>query len=170
MMAKRIHQMLGFLTAGVLATMALQYGSGAEERPVAGPAAAAKAVPALVGTWRVSFSRPPARGLALVTFTSDGTSVRTTDRSPFMSASHGAWQQLGEREFQATWHAFQFDAKGAHSGNQKAVFRVTISADGNSLTGVGMGTTQNLDGTPRESETAVGPFEGTRVIVEPYNG
>jgi hypothetical protein len=170
MMTTRTREMLGLLTAGVLATMALQYGATAEERPTGGPAALVKAVPALVGTWRVSFTRPPARGFALVTFTSDGTSVRTTDRSPFMSASHGAWLQVGDRDFQATWHAFQFDAKGAYIGNQKAVFRVTISADGNSLTGVGMGTTQNLDGTPRDSETAVGPFEGARVIVEPYNG
>jgi hypothetical protein len=169
-MARRTQQFLGLLTAAALATVLLQQGASAQERPAARLAAAASAMPALVGTWRVSFTRPPARGFALVTFTSDGTSVRTTDRSPFMSASHGAWQQIGEREFQATWHAFQFDAKGAHIGNQKAVFRVTISADGNSLVGAGMGTTQNLDGTPRPSETAVGPFEGTRVMVEPYNG
>jgi hypothetical protein len=124
---------------------------------------------ALVGTWRVSFTRPPGRGCALVTFTSDGTSVRTTDRSPIMSPSHGAWQQTGEREFQATWHAFKFDATGAYVGNQKAIFRVTVSADGNSLAGVGIGTTYTLDGKLIESETAEGPFEGTRIaVVEHY--
>ena len=87
-----------------------------------------------------------------------------------MSPSHGAWQQTGEREFQAIWHAFKFDASGAHVGNQKAIFRVTVSADGNSLTGAGIGTTYALDGQLIESETAEWPFEGTRVaVVEHYS-
>ena len=86
-----------------------------------------------------------------------------------MSPSHGAWQQTGEREFQATWHAFKFDASGAYVGNQKAIFRVTVSADGNSFAGVGIGTTYTLDGKLIESETAEGPFEGTGIaVVEHY--
>jgi hypothetical protein len=86
-----------------------------------------------------------------------------------MSPSHGAWQQTGDREFQAIWHAFKFDATGAHVGNQKAIFRVTVSPDGNSLVGAGVGTTYTLDGKPIPTETAEGPFEGTRVaVVEHY--
>jgi hypothetical protein len=158
---------LAFLSAAALAMQPFYSNSIAQERP-AGTQAPTKAA-ALVGTWRVSFTRPPARGYALVTFTSDGTSVRTTDRSPLMSPSHGAWQQTGEREFQATWHAFKFDTKGAHVGNQNAIFRVTISADGNSLSGVGIGKTYTLDGKLIESETAEGPFEGTRIaVIERY--
>ena len=157
---------LAFLTTAALAIQLFYSNSIAQERP-AGAQTPSKA--ALVGTWRVSFTRPPARGYALVTFTSDGTSIRTTDRSPVMSPSHGAWQQTGEREFQATWHAFKFDAKGAHVGNQNAIFRVTVSADGNSLSGVGIGKTYTLDGKLIESETAEGPFEGARIaVVEHY--
>jgi hypothetical protein len=126
-----------------------------------------KNLPALVGTWRVVFERPPGPpGTALVTFTSDGTSVRTTDRHPVMSASHGVWTQVSEREFQATWHAFQFDDKGAYIGNQKASFRVTFGADNNHFTGMAKGTANALDGALRG--TIVGPFQGTRVVVEPY--
>jgi len=123
--------------------------------------------PALVGTWRVTFDRPPGpRGIALVTFTSDGTSVRTTDRHAVMSASHGAWKQVAEREYQAKWHAFQLDDKGNYVGNQQASFRVKFGADPNRFTGMARGTAHAFDGTLRG--TVVGPFEGTRVIVEPY--
>jgi hypothetical protein len=124
-------------------------------------------VPALVGTWRVTFERPPGPpGIALVTFTSDGTSVRTTDRHPVMSASHGAWNQLSEREFEATWHAFQFDEKGTHIGNQKASFRVRFGSDLNTFTGDAKGSNLAFDGAVRA--TIVGPFQGTRIVVEPY--
>jgi hypothetical protein len=167
MMAKRTMYILGVIMACAVASSSSHDGASAEERPAA--SMAAKAVPAIVGTWQVTFTRPPSRGYALVTFISDGTSVRTTDRSPVMSPSHGAWQQTGEREFQATWHAFKFDANGTHVGNQRAVFRVTIGVDGNSLSGVGVGRTYTLDGKPVETETAEGPFEGTRIsVVEHY--
>jgi hypothetical protein len=167
-MARRTIHILGVTIACAVASSFFHDAVLAQERPAAA-SMAAQVAPAIVGTWRVTFTRPPSRGYALVTFTSDGTSVRTTDRSPVMSASHGAWQQTGEREFQATWHAFKFDANGAHVGNQRAVFRVTISADGNSLFGVGIGTTHTLDGKLVEAETAEGPFEGSRIsVVEHY--
>ena len=84
--------------------------------------------PAIVGTWHVIFERPPGpAGHALVTFTSDGTSVRTTNRSPVMSPSHGVWKQINDREFQATWNAFQFDEKGNWIGNQNASFIVRFA-------------------------------------------
>jgi hypothetical protein len=165
-----IRNALGSLVVASLAISLPHCGAGADERQAVGSAAIAKTAPALIGTWRVSFTRPPARGFALVTFISDGTSVRTTDRSPSMSPSHGAWQQINEREFQAVWHAFKFDTSGAHVGNQSAIFRVTMNADGNSFTGAGKGVTHTLDGKLIENETAEGPFEGTRVIVsEHYN-
>lgn len=124
-------------------------------------------LPLLVGTWRVTFDRPPGpNGIALVTFISDGTSVRTTDRHPLMSASHGAWKQVSDKDFQATWHAFQFDEKGTYIGNQKARFRVTFANDPDRFTGMATGTAHAFDGTLRGSIT--GGFEGTRVVVEPY--
>jgi hypothetical protein len=165
-----IRNTLGFVMAASLAMTVPHHRASAEERQVTGFAWAAKTGPTLVGTWEVSFTRPPARGYALVTFTSDGTSVRTTDRAPGMSPSHGAWKQINEQEFQAVWRAFKFDASGAHIGNQSAVFRVTMNADGNSFTGAGKGVTHTLEGKLIESETAEGPFEGTRVVVnEHYN-
>ena len=164
-MVRRTVLLLGLAIAIGIASLVVRDSAPAQDRP----AGAAKAVPAIVGTWRVSFTRPPSKGYALVTFISDGTSVRTTDKSPLMSPSHGAWQQTGERKFQATWFAFKFDAHGAYIGNQQAVFRVTISADGNSLTGAGVGTAYTLDGKLIEAEKAEGPFEGTRVsVVEHY--
>jgi hypothetical protein len=166
-MAERTRQIFGVLMACAVATFSFYDALSAQERPTA--SMAARAAPAIVGTWHVTFTRPPSRGYALVTFISDGTSVRTTDRSPVLSPSHGAWQQTGEREFQATWHAFKFDEKGTHTGNQRAIFRVTISADGNALSGVGIGTTYTLDGKLVEAETAEGPFQGTRIsVVEHY--
>ena len=129
----------------------------------------AKKPAALIGTWRVVFERPPGPpGHALVTFTSDGTSVRTTDRSPVMSASHGVWKQVNEREFQATWNAFQFDDKGAHVGNQKASFVVRFGSDPDSFAGDAKGINSSLDG--KVTATIVGPFQGTRVALEPYVG
>jgi hypothetical protein len=129
----------------------------------------ARKAPALVGTWRVIFERPPGPpGAALVTFTSDGTSVRTTDRHPVMSASHGVWNQLGEREFEATWYAFQFDDKGTYIGNQKASFRVRFGADLNQFAGDAKGINLAFDGSV--TATIVGPFRGTRMVVEPFAG
>lgn len=134
---------------------------------VAGAQGSPKNAPVLVGTWRVTFDRPPGPpGTALVTFTSDHTSVRTTDKSPVMSASHGVWSQVSDRVFQATWHAFQFDEKGAYIGNQKASFRVDFGPDNNKFTGMARGTAHALDGTLKG--TIVGPFQGKRVVVEPY--
>jgi hypothetical protein len=83
-----------------------------------------------------------------------------------MSPSHGVWNQLSEREFEATWYAFQFDEKGAYIGNQKASFRVKFDADRNSFTGDAKGVNLAFDGTVRA--TVVGPFEGKRMPVEPY--
>jgi len=128
---------------------------------------APKKLPALVGTWHVTFDKPPGPpGHALVTFISDGTSVRTTDRHPVMSASQGVWRQLSEREFEATWYAFQFDDKGRYIGNQKASFRVRFTADRNKFTGDAVGTNMAFDGTV--TARIIGPFEGTRAVVEPY--
>jgi hypothetical protein len=123
--------------------------------------------PALVGTWRVLFERPPGPpGNAIVTFTSDGTSVRTTDRSPMASPSHGVWRQLNEREFMASWIAFQFDEKGAWIGNQKASFIVRFGSDLDNFTGDAEGTNMALDGSV--TGKIIGPFKGTRVMLESY--
>jgi hypothetical protein len=85
-----------------------------------------------------------------------------------MSASHGVWKQVNEREFQATWNAFQFDDKGAHVGNQKASFVVRFGSDLDSFAGDAKGTNLSLDG--KVTATIVGPFQGTRVALEPYVG
>jgi hypothetical protein len=163
----RMSHLFGFVAIAAAAALLPGYRLIAQERASTAPATT-KLAP-IVGTWRVNFSRPPSRGVALVTFTSDGTSVRTTDKSPVMSPSHGAWQQVGEREFQAVWQAFKFDAGGKYIGNQKAIFRVTVSPDGNSLSGAGIGTSYTLDDRLIEGETAEGPFEGTRIsVIEHY--
>lgn len=145
--------------------LGLLAGLAAALAPAVGQDAARK--PALVGTWHVVFERPPGPpGNAIVTFTSDGTSVRTTDRSPVMSPSHGVWAQLNEREFMASWIAFQFDDKGAWIGNQKASFVIRFGADLDNFTGDAEGINTNLEGTV--TARIVGPFRGTRVALEPY--
>jgi hypothetical protein len=153
--------LLGFLAASCAIFLSIPDGAQAQD--------AMKKLPALVGTWRVVFERPPGPpGNALVTFTSDGTSVRTTDRSPVMSASHGVWKQVSDREFQASWNAFQFDEKGAYVGNQKASFVVRFDSDLDKFTGDAKGTNLSLDG--RVTATIIGPFQGTRIALEPYAG
>jgi hypothetical protein len=159
-------RLLGLLAGIVVSFQPSLNVARAEDRPASVLKTGVGQTPALVGTWRVVFERPPGQGVALVTFTSDGTSVRTTDKSPVMSPSHGVWTQVSEREFQATWHAFQFDDKGAYIGNQQASFRVTFGADADHFTGMAKGTAHALDGTLKG--TIVGPFQGTRVVVEPY--
>ena len=160
-MTIRRRVLLGLFASGVAAFSSSPEASRAQEAP--------RKLPALIGTWRVVFERPPGPpGTALVTFTSDGTSVRTTDRHPVMSPSHGVWVQLSEHEFEATWHAFQFDEKGAYIGNQKASFRVRFGSDLSRFTGDAKGTNLAFDGAVRA--TIVGPFQGTRVVVEPYVG
>jgi hypothetical protein len=125
-------------------------------------------VPLLVGTWRVVVDRlPPAPPVvALVTFTSDGTYVRTTDQHPVLSATHGVWTQVSEREFHATGHAFEFDEKGTHIGNLKSSFRVMFGSDVNQQSGTSKVTTNSVDGIVRG--TRIAPFRATRIVVEPY--
>lgn len=160
-MATKTGFMLPLLAAGSAVFLSLPDGAQAQE--------ALRSLPALVGTWRVTFDRPPGpSGHALVTFTSDGTSVRTTDRSPVMSASHGVWKKVNEGEFQATWNAFQFDDKGTYIGNQKASFVVRFGSDLDKFSGDAKGTNLSLDG--KVTATVVGPFQGTRLSLEPYVG
>ena len=160
-MVTKKYILLGFLAAGSAIFLSIPNGARAQD--------AMKKPPAIVGTWRVTFERPPGPpGNALVTFTSDGTSVRTTDRSPVMSASHGVWKQINDREFQANWNAFQFDEKGAYVGNQKASFVVRFASDVDKFTGDAKGTNLSLDG--EVTATIVGSFQGTRVPLEPYVG
>jgi hypothetical protein len=54
-----IRNTLGFVVAVSLAMTVPHYRASAEERQATGSAPAARTLPTLVGTWRVSFTRPP---------------------------------------------------------------------------------------------------------------
>ena len=126
-----------------------------------------RTTPALVGTWQVGVSNAAGGRVALITFAADGTLVRTTNQHPLMSPSHGVWRQFGERDFEATFWAFQFDEHRTHTGSQKVSLRLTIGPDLDQFSGVSKASTRALDGT--ELATIVSQFQGKRLRLEPFD-
>ena len=97
----------------------------------------------LAGTWRFSGSEDPTR-VFIETFTSDGGSVEINNLQTGPAVGIGAWTRVGPGEFLATMHKqvwrivriqtgeleFQFN------GSVKVRRHITLSADGNQVTGV----------------------------------
>jgi len=120
----------------------------------------------LVGSWLVSASRPGGQGVVLVTFISDGTFVRSGDTHPVLSVAHGAWTQVRDREFDATYIALRFDENRKLVGTQKTRIRITLGPGENDFTGLAKVSVLDPDGKEeRASETRL---RGTRIQVEPF--
>jgi len=120
----------------------------------------------LVGAWLVSASRPGGQGVVLLTFTSDGTFFRSGDTHPVLSAAHGAWKRISEREFDATYIALRFDENRKFVGTQKTRIRITAGPGENEFTGLAKVSVLDLDGKEeRASETRLA---GKRIQVEPF--
>lgn len=153
-----------FFFLGVLAALALAGCASAgsdTRRDVAGDANRG-----LVGAWLVSASRTGGQGVVLVTFLSDGTFIRSGDTHPVLSAAHGAWKRISEREFDATYIALRFDENRKFVGTQKTRIRITAGPGENEFTGLAKVSVLDLDGKEeRASETRLA---GKRIQVEPF--
>lgn len=128
----------------------------------------------LAGTWRFSGSEDPTR-VFIETFTSDGGSVEINNLQTGPAVGIGAWTRVGPGEFLATMHKqvwrivriqtgeleFQFN------GSVKIRRHITLSTDGNQVTGVHKVEVFNLDGSVFAPPP--GTFQGTRLFAEPLS-
>jgi hypothetical protein len=120
----------------------------------------------LVGAWIVTVSRPAGVGKNLLTFSSDGTFFRSGDTHPVLSGGHGAWKQVGDREFEATYIAFRFDQKGKWIGSTKTRIHIIAGPGDNKFTGKAKVSVRDLqDKEVKRSEVSL---EGKRIQVEPF--
>jgi hypothetical protein len=153
--------LLGLLAAGTAA--AVLPGRAVAKAQEAGSSEGA----GLVGAWLATVSRPTGQGVALLTFTSDGTFFRSADNHPVQSLGHGVWRLVGESEFDATYIALRFDDNRTYIGSQKTRIRITVGPDPDQFTGMAKVSTLGLDDSVRgTSETQL---QGKRLSVEPFD-
>ena len=120
----------------------------------------------LIGAWIVTASRPGGVGKNLLTFSSDGTFFRSGDTHPVLSNAHGAWKQVGDKEFDATYIAFRFDQNGKWIGSTKTRIHIVAGPGDNEFTGVAKVSTRDLQ--DNEVGTSEVRLEGKRIQVEPF--
>lgn len=157
----RIRSFLLGLIAAVVLVGCASTGSTAARQDTAGEASRG-----LVGSWLVSASRPGGQGVVLLTFTSDGTFFRSGDTHPMLSAAHGAWKRISDREFDATYIALRFDENRKFVGTQKTRIRIAQGPGEKEFTGVAKVSVLDLEGKEeRASETRLA---GKRIQVEPF--
>ncbi len=120
----------------------------------------------LVGAWIVTASRPGGVGKNLLTFSSDGTFFRSGDTHPVLSGGHGAWKQVGDKEFNATYIAFRFDKNGKWIGSTKTRIHIIAGPGDNEFTGVAKVSVRDLQ--DKEVGTSEVRLEGKRIQVEPF--
>jgi hypothetical protein len=120
----------------------------------------------LIGAWTVTASRPGGVGKNLLTFSSDGTFFRSGDTHPVLSGAHGAWKQVGDREFHATYVAFRFDENRKWIGSNKTRIRIIAGPGENEFTAVAKVSTRDLQ--DKEVGTSESRLEGRRIQVEPF--
>ena len=128
--------------------------------------AAVEADRGLVGAWIVTAIRARGVGKNLLTFSSDGTFFRSGDTHPVYSGSHGAWKRVGDREFDATYIAFNFDQTGKWIGSNKVRIHIVQGPGDNEFTAATKTTEFDLqDNVVVERE---GRLAGKRIQVEPF--
>ncbi len=121
---------------------------------------------ALVGAWIVTASRPDGVGKNLLTFSSDGTFFRSGDTHPILSGAHGAWKQVGDKEFDATYIAFRFDQNGKWIGSTKTRIHIIPGPGDNEFSGVAKVSTRDLE--DKEVGVSEVRLNGKRIQVEPF--
>ncbi len=120
----------------------------------------------LVGAWIITANRTNGVGKNLLTFSSDGTFFRSGDTHPVYSGGHGAWKRTGDKEFEATYIAFNFDQSGKWTGSNKVRIHIVQSPGGNEFTAETKATVFDLqDNLVR---AGVGRLSGKRIEVEPF--
>ena len=160
-MASNRRSLLGLLAAGAAAAFLSRREAARAQQTAPGAGAG------LVGAWLVASSRVTGPGVVLLTFTSDGTFFRSGDTHPVLSVGHGAWVPVGERDFEATYIAWRFDANRSHIGSQNTRIRITLGPDPDQFTGLTKTSTLALDGSVQD--TREGQLQGQRIGVEPFD-
>src|SRR5262245_47124618 len=120
----------------------------------------------LIGAWIVTASRPAGVGKNMLTFSSDGTFFRSGDTHPVQSGAHGAWKQVSDKEFGATYIAFRFDQSGKWIGSTKTRIQIIAGPGDNDFTGVAKVSTRDLQ--DKEIGASESRLEGKRIQVEPF--
>jgi hypothetical protein len=120
----------------------------------------------LVGAWIVTASRPTGVGKNLLTFSSDGTFFRSGDTHPVLSGAHGAWKQVGDKEFDATYIAFQFDQDRKWIGSTKTRIHIISGPGDDEFAGVAKVSTRDMQ--DNEIGTSEVRLDGKRIRVEPF--
>lgn len=129
-------------------------------------AAAADANRGLVGAWIVTAHRARGVGKNLLTFSSDGTFLRSGDTHPVYSGGHGAWERVGDREFEASYIAFRFDENRKWIGSNLTRIRIIQGPSDNEFTATTKTSRHDLQ--DKEISTAQGRLTGRRIQVEPF--
>jgi hypothetical protein len=145
--------MTALVVAGCAASVGTRQGTGLETNR------------GLVGAWIATASRPAGVGKNMLTFSSDGTFFRSGDTHPVLSGGHGAWKQVGDKEFDATYIAFRFDQNGKWIGSTKTRIHIIAGPGDNEFTGVARVSTRDLQ--DKEIATSETRLEGKRIQVEP---
>jgi hypothetical protein len=128
--------------------------------------AAVEANRGLVGAWIVTASRARGAGKNLLTFSSDGTFFRSGDTHPIYSGGHGAWKRVGDKEFEATYIAFNFDQSGKWIGSNKVRLHIIQGPGDNEFTAATKASRRDLQDD--EMSAAQGRLTGKRIEVEPF--
>jgi hypothetical protein len=123
----------------------------------------------LVGSWDVTVDRaePLSDLRSLQSFVGSGSVIEMANAGTALrTQSHGAWERIAGRRYASTIVFFRFNpATGAYAGTQKINRTITLSADGDSFTGIGVSTLYNPDGSVF-MENLRAPETGTRIRVE----
>ncbi len=116
-------------------------GAALRSRSDGGVQAAARGMPAIVGTWSVESPGPSTH--LLQTYNADGSHLSVHDEHPTRSPQLGTWVQVGERQFLMRNISFRFDAAGQRTGSIDVRALYTVSSTGDTMTG--RGTRHELD-------------------------
>jgi hypothetical protein len=123
--------------------------------------------PTLAGTWRTEVENPPPGFVSYQTFTEAGGTVEINQRGP--TTGLGTWKRIGAREYLSTFYKQVFDLDGTLVETTKVRQLLTLSHDGNELTGTAnvdiYDPVGNLVFSP--ITPANGAFRATRVVAEP---
>lgn len=120
----------------------------------------------LIGAWIITAHRARGIGKNLLTFSSDGTFFRSGDTHPVYSGGHGAWKRVSDREFDATYIAFNFDQTGKWIGSNKVRIHIVQGPGPNEFTAATKTSTRDLQ--DNEIRVAEGRLTGNRILVEPF--
>ena len=150
----------------LLGSCALVAGCASPGSTVARQGAAADANLGLVGAWIITADRARGVGKNLLTFSSDGTFFRSGDTHPVYSGGHGAWKRVGDREFDATYIAFNFDQTGKWIGSNKVRIHIVQGPGDNEFTAATKSSRRDLQ--DNEISVAEGRLTGKRIEVDPF--